>query len=675
DGRLKTNDAAADGYVRAEGCAAVVLKRLSNAVADRDPIVAVIRGSAMNHGGASGGLTIPNGAAQQTAIREALAQARVQPHQIQYVETQGTGTPLGDAIEVRALGSVFKQERSPQQPLWLASVKTNIGHTETASGLASLIKVALALQHQQLPPHLHLQQVNPEISLADIPAKIPTTLVAWPQGQPRQLAGVNAFGMSGTNAHVLVEAAPTLDAIEQFFERPLHLLPLSAKTPAALQQMVQRYATYLATHADLDLGDVCFTASLGRSHFNHRLTFVGDTTAHLQSQLAGYLANDSIPRSTPVQEIPTIPPKVVFVLAGETTKGLAPIDAIRQLYGTQPIFRAAIDRCARILAEWGVELLDTLYPERGASTAMGQGRKGRLHPHSPIPPYLLFAIDYALIELFQSWGIQPDRVVATGIGRAVADCVSGEVSLVVALQTMASNQAQTTVPTPNGATVQDSTALANQDLVEEYVLRIHPHQATWKALLRELATIYQRGISVDWLGFDRPYGRRRLPLPTYPFQRQRYWNDLATRGAQETPSAPPSLPTPHASLSREALLGVDPAQRQQRLAADLCDRIAHALGVSPAILSPAVALNTLAFDSIMALELKFDLEKALGSPISITALLQNQSVADLATQILQDLSAEVEERFPQLTPAPEARHQPFPLNDIQEAYWIGRSGL
>ena len=545
-GRCKTFDAAADGYVRSEGCAAVVLKRYSDAVADSDPILAVVRGSAMNHGGASGGLTIPNGSAQQMAIRDALAQAKVKPQQIQYVETQGTGTPLGDAIEVRALGSVLKQKRSPQMPLWLASVKTNIGHTETASGLASLIKVVLSLQHQQLPPHLHLQQVNPEIYLADIPAKIPTTLMDWPQGQSRQLAGVNAFGMSGTNAHVIVEAAPALTnklPVDPSRDRPLHLLPISAKTPAALRQLVQEYQSYLVTHPDVNLGDFCFTAGVGRSHFNHRLTFVCDRTVQLQQQLSDYLADSSV--ATPVQKIP----KLVFAFT-EETDAITAVDLISPLYDTQPIFKAVIDSCAEHLSNTGTLLL--------SSTT-----------RAPFSPILIFSVQYALAELWQSWGITPGRILPNGIGQVLADCVSGKLDLKTALQTVLSSSIQT------DASAQLLTAPDDQISPEEYLLRIGPHQTNWDALLTELGNLYSQGITIDWQGFDRPYQRQRLVLPTYPFQRQRYWSELATRGAYRSPMPVANVtPQQRPTLSREALLAIDPAQQQQRLTIDLCDRIA-----------------------------------------------------------------------------------------------------
>jgi len=208
DGRCKAFDAAADGYVRGEGCGIVVLKRLADAVANGDNILALIVGSAVNHDGHSSGFTVPSKQAQEAVIREALANARVQPAQVSYVETHGTGTPLGDPIEVRALGAVLSTGRSKDQPLAIGSVKTNIGHLESAAGVAGLIKGVLALHHEELPPHLHFHQPNPHIAWAEMPIEVPTVRRPWPAGRSRRVAGVSSFGVSGTNVHVVVAEAP-----------------------------------------------------------------------------------------------------------------------------------------------------------------------------------------------------------------------------------------------------------------------------------------------------------------------------------------------------------------------------------------------------------------------------------------------------------------------------------
>jgi acyl transferase domain-containing protein len=241
DGRCKTFDASADGYGRGEGCGVVVLKRLSDALADGDRVLAVIRGTAVLHDGRSGGLTVPNGAAQQAVIRAALENARIAPHEVGYVEAHGTGTALGDPIEVRALGAVLGEDRTPARPVVLGSVKTNIGHLESAAGVAGLIKVVLALKHGEIPPHLHLRELNPDIAQEPTPKLIPATALRWPEGG-RRIAGVSAFGLTGTVAHLIVEEAPAAaESGTPQEDGVARVLPISAHTPEALRDLARAY--------------------------------------------------------------------------------------------------------------------------------------------------------------------------------------------------------------------------------------------------------------------------------------------------------------------------------------------------------------------------------------------------------------------------------------------------
>ena len=295
DGRCKVFDARADGYVRGEGCGIVILKRLADALRDGNAIRAVIRGSAVNQDGLSNGLTAPNGNAQQAVIRRALDNAGLAPAQISYVEAHGSGTPLGDPIEVKALKAVLLQDRPADGTCWIGSAKTNIGHLEAAAGIAGLIKVILALQHGEIPAHLHLQQLSPYISLEDTPIRIPLELTPWVTSDERRIAGISGFGFGGTNCHVVLEEAareaPREAMPKNSPDRPVHLLTLSAKNEPALLQLAQRYEAYLAAHPDADLGDVCFTANTGRVHGDHRLAINGATTAQVHAGLQSFLAN------------------------------------------------------------------------------------------------------------------------------------------------------------------------------------------------------------------------------------------------------------------------------------------------------------------------------------------------------------------------------------------------
>lgn len=287
DGRCRSFDADANGFVRAEGCGMVVLKRLRDAERDGDRIHAVILGSAVNHDGRTSGLTVPNGPAQQALVRQALENSQVQPEQVSYLEAHGTGTALGDPIEVNALGAVFGGDRASGKPLFLGSVKPTIGHLEAASGIAGLLKVVLALNHEQIPPNLHFQTPNPHVPWAEFSLQVPTKPVVWPKGSDRRIAGVSAFGFNGTNAHVvladIVEEAPITTAPAEW-----NVLCLSARDETALRQLAERYQSYLHEHS-VSLADVCWTAAVGRSHFSHRLAIVAQSVGELGDRLSSYL--------------------------------------------------------------------------------------------------------------------------------------------------------------------------------------------------------------------------------------------------------------------------------------------------------------------------------------------------------------------------------------------------
>ncbi len=378
DGRCKTFDASADGYVRGEGCGIVILKRLSDALRDEDNILAIVRGSAVNQDGQSNGLTAPNGPSQQAVIRQALENAGVTPAQISYVEAHGTGTSLGDPIEFKSLKAVLMQGREPEQTCWLGSVKTNIGHLEAAAGITGIIKVALSLQHKEIPPHLHLKQLNPLISLEGTTFSIPTECQPWSPGTERRLAGISGFGFGGTNCHVILEEAPSgeMGGVESTIsptsqhpittERPFHLLTLSAKNEKALGELAQRYADFLASHPEASLADVCFTANTGRSHFDHRLAVVADSTEQLREQLEAFATGKETAGLVSGQVTSKKRPKIAFLFTGQ---GSQYIGMGRQLYETQPIFRQALDRCDKILRSYLEQpLLDVLYPEPGANS-------------------------------------------------------------------------------------------------------------------------------------------------------------------------------------------------------------------------------------------------------------------------------------------------------------------
>ncbi len=425
-GRCKTFDASADGYVRGEGGAVLVLKRLSDAIANDDQVLAIVRGSAVNQDGRSNGLTAPNGLAQQEVIRAALEQAGVTADQLSYIEAHGTGTPLGDPIEIEALTAVLAQSPT-DEPCYLGSVKTNIGHLEAAAGMAGLIKVVQAIQHQELPPHLHLSQLNPYISLADTRLVIPTERQSWPTGARPRIAGISSFGFGGTNAHIVVQEAPRSQALQEQNDRPLHLLTLSARTEQGLRELALRFDNHLAVHPKESIADLCFTANTGRSHFAHRLAVMTDSAEQLRERLQAFVAQKKkIPGLMRAEMTSRHAPKVAFLFTGQ---GAQYIGMGRQLFDTQPVFRQALKRCAELLVPYLEQpLLSVLYPEDEASSP--------LHETIYTQP-ALFALEYSLFELWRSWGIVPDAVMGHSVGEYVAACVAGVLSLEDALKLIA----------------------------------------------------------------------------------------------------------------------------------------------------------------------------------------------------------------------------------------------
>ncbi|MFZ4850519.1 MAG: SDR family NAD(P)-dependent oxidoreductase, partial [Caldilinea sp.] len=415
DGRSKPFDASANGFGRGEGCGMVVLKRLSDAQADGDPILALIRGSATNHDGPSSGLTVPSATAQTALIRQALAAGKVAAHEVTYVEAHGTGTVLGDPIEVRALNSVFERRESP---LWVGSVKSNIGHLEEAAGIAGLIKVILSMQHGELPSSLHFRQPNPHIDWEKSAVRVVAERQIWPAG--RKIAGVSSFGMGGSNAHVVVEGVPALQhghpEAGQPAERPQQIFTLSARDDAALAAYVHSYVDFLAAHPELDLGDLSYTSHLGRSHFSHRLSVVAGSVAELGEKLAAVSRGDQEPQRG-VVAAEQAAPRVAFLFTGQ---GAQYTSMGRELYETEPLFRESIDRCAALLAgQLEVPLLELL---GYSGEAQSIDRTENTQP-------ALFVLEYALAQLWRSWGVEPELLLGHSVGELAAACVAGVFSL------------------------------------------------------------------------------------------------------------------------------------------------------------------------------------------------------------------------------------------------------
>ena len=447
DGRSKTFDASADGFGRGEGCGVVVLKRLSDALADGDRLLAVIRGSAVNQDGRSTILTAPNGLAQQALIREALAAAQVGAARIGYVETHGTGTALGDPIEVEALAATIGREGT--SPCRLGAAKANIGHLEAAAGVVGLIKSVLALKHGAIPPQPHFKTLSPHFELAGTRFEVPRTLIPWPAGEVARAAAVSSFGVGGTNAHVILEEPPRLPSAPAADETRWRLLPLSAKSTEALSALEISWRQF-AMSSEAGIADLCTTAALRRTHFSRRRTLTVRSKADIVAALdAGGEAPAAGHEGAP---------RVGFVFSGQGPQWHA---MGRQLLADEPVFRAVIEACDReLLPLSGWSLIEELGTDEARSRVA----------ETEVAQPALFSIQVALAALLEEWGIRADAVTGHSIGELAALHVAGVLELGEAMRIVYHRARLMQRATGLGAMA--SVSLEAEDL--ETLLREHP---------------------------------------------------------------------------------------------------------------------------------------------------------------------------------------------------------
>ena len=401
----------------------------------RDCIHAIIKGSAINNDGSlKVGYTAPSIEGQAQVISDAQMIAGVEADSITYIEAHGTGTELGDPVEISALTKAFRQTTAQKNFCAIGSLKTNMGHLDAAAGVAGLIKTVLALKHQSLPPSLHFEHPNPKIDFANSPFYVNTTLSEWKSnGTPRR-AGVSAFGIGGTNAHVILEEAPVQNKAQQRPGTFLQLFVLSAKSEAALKELVSLYQGYLKTTPDLNLANVCATTHTGRVHFSHRLAVTAANQRELATTLNQLHTSDEVD-GVSFGQIPTsdIAPKIAFLFTGQGSQYL---NMGQRLYQDRPVFRSAIDQCDQILQpELGMSVLDVLYPDLGnrKQDLRNKEDSGLLDQTAYTQP-ALFAIEYALAQLWLSWGIKPDVVMGHSVGEVVAAVIAGLFSLEAGLK-------------------------------------------------------------------------------------------------------------------------------------------------------------------------------------------------------------------------------------------------
>ncbi len=524
DGRCKTFDAAADGYVRAEGCGVAVLKRLSDAIADRDRILALVRGSMINQDGKSTSLTAPNGHAQELVIRDALTRAGVNPGDVAYMEAHGTGTVLGDPLEINALRATVGVDSNV--PLRVSTVKTNLGHLEAAAGIAGIIKAVMSLVHDEIPPHLHLRELNKLVELRGSRMRVPAEVQPWSAHGGSRIASVSGFSFTGSNAHIILQEAPPVVPVTPAHTRPVHLLALSARTERALRVMVERFLLHTLENPSVSLADLCAGANAVDSGFRYRVAITAENHEQLLARLRAFLADEPIAgcvtgnvSAEAAQQLPA------FVFVGEGV----PAGVGRELYQSQRTFRRAFDRCAELVKEH-------------LAKPLGEVLYGDQHAALSEPGYAeaaTFAFEWALAEMWRSWGVQPGMVQGQNVGEQVAACAAGALAVDDVLPMLARPGAaegikRLTAKPPRitigkGAPTGAAVEIGRRD------------HGAWREALAGLADLYVRGADVAWTEVDADYVSRRVPPPAYPFERDSYWFNRATGGAGDAAPAKPDV--------------------------------------------------------------------------------------------------------------------------------------
>jgi acyl transferase domain-containing protein/acyl-CoA synthetase (AMP-forming)/AMP-acid ligase II/acyl carrier protein len=465
DGRCKPFDAGANGIVRGEGVGLIVLKPLSRALADADQIYAMIVSTAVNQDGRSNGIAAPNPAAQEAVLREAYRKAGICPGQVQYVETHGTGTFLGDPIEAKALGNVFAVDRLPGDLCRIGSAKSNIGHLEAAAGIASLIKVALSMRHRELPPSLHYNNPNPHIPFDKLLLRVQNKLEPWPESR-QMVAGISAFGFGGTNAHVVLSESPkAASSMGQSSCKKFEILPISAKSPAALRSMAERYRELLAqmrSTSGADFGQLCAAASRRRAHHDHRLAIVGSSIETAIDRLSSFLREEPRSGLSWGKQVGSRRPKLVFVCSGYGGQwwGMG-----NKLLKENSVFKDSMVLCAELLREHsGCWLLDEFGKSKGDSRLGGN--------HVEITQTSLFCMQVALADMWRSQGVVPDAVVGHSFGEIAAAHISGFLSLNEAVR-ICFHRSRLLQQALEGSTKQGTMVSAHMPAADAYELLAH----------------------------------------------------------------------------------------------------------------------------------------------------------------------------------------------------------
>jgi acyl transferase domain-containing protein len=699
DGHTRSFDANASGTLFSNGVGLVVLKRLEDAIADRDNIRAVIKGTAINNDGSlKVGYAAPSLDAQAEVIAMAHAMAGVDPRTIGYVEAHGTATPLGDSIEVAALTKAFRANTDEKKFCALGSVKSNVGHLDTASGVAALIKTVLALEHEAIPASINFTRPNPKIDFAGSPFFVNTQLRPWPHGNAPRRAGVHSFGIGGTNAHIVLEEAPASEACAS--PRSRQPLVLSARSKSALQGVTADFVSHFKQHPDLSLADVAYTCQVGRREFAQRQVLVCKNSEDAAEALA--MADERrVLRATK----PPAERSIAFLFPGQ---GAEYVNMGLELYNSEPTFRKHVDDCSEVLRpRLGCDLRNLIYP--GGHQSCAAEKPGRpldsLRDAGATGSELaLFVVEYALAQLWMEWGVRPQVMMGQGVGEYVAGCLAdvfsredalwllAEPDLVTRAKAIAKidlrppkipfvssvtgtwiTTAAATDPNYWGTEPRQSVRFAeglgcllgasNRTFLEvgpgsTLVKSIEQHPAALKdhavlsslpcldenasdteSMLNALGRLWLMGAKIDWGGFWRHEKRRRVPLPTYAFDRKRYWVEPRTQSslfgqgalsptAETSEARAPSSPRCKSSISVEGENFCAPKDDVETGVAEIWQRL---LGVERV----GVYDNFFALGghSMLGAQLLASLRAAFHVEIPLPSLFEVPTVAGMAERI------------------------------------------
>ncbi|MFN6474777.1 aminotransferase class III-fold pyridoxal phosphate-dependent enzyme [Nostoc sp. DedQUE07] len=754
DGHCRPFDASAQGTMFNNGAGVVVLKRLEDALHDGDRIYAVIRGSGINNDGADKvSFTAPSVDGQAEAIAMAQAYANFHPETISYIEAHGTATPLGDPIEIEALTQAFRVHTDAKQFCAIGSLKSNVGHLVAAAGVAGLIKTALALHYKKIPPSLNFEAPNPKIDLANSPFYVNTKLAEWSEGETPRRAGVSSFGVGGTNAHLVLEEAPQIQSSGS--SRPQQLLLLSAKTSQALEAATANLQQHLQYNAEINLADVAYTLQRGRKSFNYRRSVV---CHDLTDAIAALQSLD--PNQVNTRHIEIRNPAVVFMFPGQ---GSQYVNMGLNLYNREPVFQEAVDECAEMLKPLlGKDLREIIYP--APSDAYGELRLREtaaiLLQQTCFTQPALFVIEYALAQLWQSWGVKPQAMIGHSIGEFVAACIAGVFTLEDALMLVATRgrlmwelptgamlsvrlpakeveprlSAELAIAAINGPSLcvvsgpTEAIASLQKQLESEEVICRHLHtshafhspmmdsiiapfaevvrkvklsppqipfvstvtadwittqqatdpmywathlrqtvrfaegvqtlwqqperlllevgprittttlarqqakdikqqiaipslgdnaenEAEWTALLKAVGQLWLAGVSIDWSNFYQRETRQRIPLPTYPFERQRFWIDPPPHPNR---AATPKLLNPQL-LEKTQIMTTSP---QQKLIPLLKQIIEETSGLEIASVDDSITFLEMGLDSLSLTQVGLALKKKFQVKVTLRQLLE-----------------------------------------------------